>query len=99
MIVAIDIETPVWNKIINSLVQDGWTVTYRYDGIDAGIDFDFAILKNRDEEILFGWDNWLEGEIKCTEQRLTEIEHKLKITFKKGAPVNLRPKVIEMYRK
>ena len=99
MVVAIDIKTNLWNDIIDSLLRNGWHQTYRYDNVDAGIDFDFVILRKDDEEILMGWDNWVEGEIKCTEGRLAEIGYKLKISFKKGDPVNLKPEIIGMYKK
>ena len=73
-------------------------MTYKYDNFDAGIDFDFVILKRDGEEILFGWDNWFEGEIQCSEQRMIEIEKIANQKFKKGNPENLKPEVIALYR-
>lgn len=71
---------------------------YKYDNFDAGIDFDFLILGKDGEEILFGWDNWVEGEIKCSEDRMKNIEQMMGREFEKGDPVNLKPAVILLYR-
>ena len=99
MITAINIETGLWKSIIRLLMKDGWAMTYRYDNIDAGIDFDFVILEKEKEEILLGWDNWLEGEIQCAENRLNEIEQLIGVPLTKGDPVNLKPSIIELQRK
>jgi hypothetical protein len=99
MIVAINVETTLWNSIISLLMERNWQVTHRYDEFDAGIDFDFLIIEKEGEEIIMGWDNWLEGEIKCSEQRLSEIEKLTGLRFEIGSPVNLKPEVIDLYRK
>jgi hypothetical protein len=98
MITSINIETNLWNRTLNLLKADQWKETFRYNAFDAGIDFDFAILEKDGEEILFGWDNWVEGEIQCSEQRMRKIEQILGITLKKGEPVNLKLEVIKLYR-
>jgi hypothetical protein len=99
MIIATNIKTALWNNIIELLLNDKWITTYRYDGIDAGIDEDFVILEKENEEILFGWDNWMEGEIKCSEARMKEIENMINKKLEKGQPTNLKPEVIENHRK
>ncbi|NEM96340.1 hypothetical protein [Pontibacter burrus] len=99
MVIAIGIETELWSRIIRMLRNEGWKVLYKYDNFDAGIDFDFIILKKDSEEILFAWDNWFEGEIKCREDQMKHIEQHLGITFKLGEPENLKPEIIELYRK
>ncbi|WP_276498354.1 hypothetical protein [Pontibacter litorisediminis] len=99
MVIAVNIEMNLWNTIIKFLREENWKVLYKYDGFDAGIDFDFLILEKNNEEILFGWDNWFEGEIKCEEARLKYIEQHLTISFKLGEPENLKPEIIELYRK
>jgi hypothetical protein len=66
------------------LTQDQWEITYVYDGMDAGIDFSAYTLKKGDEEIIFEWTNYLEGEIKCNSlDRLTEIEKIIGQKFKR----------------
>lgn len=96
---ATGIETKLWNEIIKKLVTDQWIVAYKYANFDAGIDFDFLILQKEGEEILFGWDNWFEGEIQCSNQRMMEIEEMTNQKFKKGEPENLKPDVIALNRK
>lgn len=99
MVVATKIETGLWNKIIGLLIEDNWTVTYKYDNFDAGIDADFVIIEKDNEEILFGWDNWFEGEIQCSAERMEKIEDLVQFKFEKGEPVNLKPGVVDLYRK
>jgi hypothetical protein len=99
MTTVVSIETGLWKSIIRLLMKDGWNVAYRYDNIDAGIDFDFVILEKAKEEILFGWDNWTEGEIKCSEDRLNQIEKLIGMPLTKGEPVNLKPSIIDLQRK
>lgn len=99
MVIAVNIETNLWNTIIKFLIKENWKISYKYDGIDAGIDFGFLILEKNNEEILFGWDNWVEGEIKCEEARLRYIEQQFGVSFELGEPENLKPEIIELYRK
>lgn len=82
MVIAKNIETAVWNKAITLLIQNQWKVTYQYDGMDAGIDYNSLTLKKETEEINFEWTNWYEGEIRCTPDRLKEIEKLLGYEFK-----------------
>ncbi len=95
---AIGIKTEIWNNIIEYLTNNDWEIAYKYDNFDAGIDHDFLILKKGEEEILFGWDNWFEGEIQAKPERLKEIEQRHSIRFKKGEAENLNPKVVELHR-
>ena len=99
MITAVNINTNLWNKLINLLLEDKWHITYKYNNFDAGIDSDFVILEKDGLEILFGWDNWFEGEIQCSESLMRELESKLKFKFEFGEPVNLKNGVIELYKK
>ena len=43
--VAIDIRTEKLYSIINILRKDGWTVSAKYYGFDAGIDDDYWCLR------------------------------------------------------
>lgn len=96
---ATGIKTKIWNALIESHINDGWTLTYKYDNFDAGIDFNFIILENDREEILFGWDNWFEGEFQCSKHRMSQIEKQFNQKFDKGEPENLKPKMIALIRK
>lgn len=82
MVLAKYIETALWNRAIELLIGENWVVTYQYDGIDAGIDYNSITLNKEDEEIKFEWTNWDEGEIRCTPERLKEIENLLGQPFK-----------------
>lgn len=95
--VFINIRTDQWNLIIEKMIQDHWKVTYKYDAFDAGIDFDLIELKKGEEKVLFGWDNWFEGEIKCSAERRSYIEQLTGISLQEGDPSNLKPTVIEIY--
>ena len=57
MIIATNIKTAQWNRVVQQLVNDDWIPIFKYDNFDAGIDSDFIILEKGDEEILLGWDN------------------------------------------
>jgi hypothetical protein len=72
MKVASDIKTELWNTVIADLQQEGWKITSKYDGFDAGIDYDALTLKKDELKIDFVWDNWSEGEIIC-EPAISEI--------------------------
>jgi len=97
MITAINIETEKWNQIMALLVKEEWKVAYKYDAFDAGIDFDLVMLTKAGEKVFFGWDNWVEGEIKCSEQVMREIEAMIHCQFYIGDALNLKAEVISLY--
>ncbi|WP_161889463.1 hypothetical protein [Pontibacter russatus] len=99
MVTVTNVETLLWNKIISLLKSDNWGEAYRYDGFDARVDFDFIILEKEGEEVLFGWDNWIEGEIQCSERSIKTIETLIGKTLKKGKPVSLKPDAVKLYRR
>lgn len=99
MITATEIKTVIWKQIIQSLIENNWVVIYKYDNIDAGIDFDLLLLEKNSDKILFGWDNWLEGEIQCSKETMAYIENIIGLNFKKGSPMNLKPEIISLYIK
>jgi hypothetical protein len=63
---AINVSTDKWNEIIIELRLKGWVVSSKCYGFDAGIDFDFLILRMGLKKIIFGWSNFDEGELKCS---------------------------------
>lgn len=97
MVIATNIKTDKWNEIIQILKKEGWKTTYKYDNFDAGIDFDFIRLERKGEKILLAWDNWFEGEIKCTSKQLEELENQIEYELKLGKPENLKQAIILMY--
>lgn len=96
--VAINIETKVWEKIISSLRSKGWWVTAKYYGFDAGIDDDFLILRKGFKKIVFGWTNWLEGEIKCNDEIFDYLQKENDIKFQFGKATILKTSLIHSYR-
>ena len=95
---AINIKTEKWNEIISELRERGWVVTAKYYGFDAGIDDDFLILRKGFKRIFFGWSNWLEGEIKCSDRIFDYLESEFKLELEYGKPSNLKPVVVATYR-
>jgi len=74
-----DIKTEVWNNIIETLIERDWKVTYKYDGIDAGIDYGAVTLEKGNQKIECTWDNWFEGEIQATEAILEKLREEFKV--------------------
>ena len=99
MIIAINIRTDKWNEIIQILKREDWKVTYKYDNFDVGIDFDFIKFEKDESKILLAWDNWFEGEIKCTSAQLDKLKNQIEYEFQIGKPENLTPSIIMMYDK
>ena len=74
------VETETWHRVIEDLESEGFEEVYRYGGFDAGIDYSRFDLKNgADELVVFEWDNWAEGEIKGTAERLEAIRAKYRL--------------------
>ncbi|MFT5859590.1 MAG: hypothetical protein ACI865_001693 [Flavobacteriaceae bacterium] len=94
-LIATNIETKDWYSIIESLKKDGWKVTTEYNQFDKGIDFDLYELAMNGEKTVFAWDNWFEGEIKCTEQRMQNLESTFGIKFQFGEPEHLSLNLID----
>lgn len=55
------IPTDQFNAALVALRDNGWAVTYVYDGWDAWIDYGAANLEKDGMQVHFEWDNWLEG--------------------------------------
>lgn len=75
-----DIPTAEFNEIIESLIKSGWKKTYEYGGFDAWIDYGKVILKNKNEKLIFEWDNWFEGSIEAKEKTLDKIAETYNLT-------------------
>ncbi|WP_422354107.1 hypothetical protein [Roseivirga pacifica] len=95
---AIGVETSVWKNLVINLYRSGWVVKEKYVNVDAGVDFDFLILKKKGKSIWFGWDYIDEGEIKTDEYTFALIQEKFDLKLKFGAPSNLVPKIIFLTR-
>lgn len=95
--VVIHIETKQWNTILDYCIKNGWNIEYKYDQFDAGIDYDLIVLKKGKTILMFGWDNWIEGEIQGPEELIRNLTSELSITLKEGLPTNLKPSVVKLY--
>lgn len=96
--VAININTDTWVEIINFLRSDGWVVTAKYYGYDAGIDDDYWCLRKGFKKVEFGWSKLGEGEIKAKESIIKYIEDHLSLKFSFGSPSNLKTLAIATYK-
>lgn len=76
-----DIETRKWREVIEDLKSQGFEEVYRYEGFDAGIDYNRFELKEPGggEVVVFEWDNWTEGEIRASESRLEALREKFQL--------------------
>ncbi|MBX2915589.1 MAG: hypothetical protein KF856_10010 [Cyclobacteriaceae bacterium] len=79
---ASDIKTELWNTIIADLQKTGWAITSKYNGFDAGIDYDALTLAKDDWKIEFVWDNWSEGEIICSDEISVLLQNNYSLIFK-----------------
>jgi len=82
-----NVETATWNQIIDDLKAAGFEETYRYGGMDAGIDYNrYELTRTTDGElIVFEWDNWSEGEIRAAPPRLEALRERYGL----AAPVEI----------
>ena len=58
-----DIPTEQFNSLVEALIQQGWSKSYVYDGIDAWIDYGKIKLKRKGVKLTLEWDNWTEGSL------------------------------------
>ncbi|WP_036182402.1 hypothetical protein [Marinobacterium lacunae] len=80
------IATDIFDQLIEKHLAEGWSKIYEYDNIvDKGIDYDKVVLGKDDRELVFEWDNWLEGNVEGDSQDLEPIE-KYILTHKKAKP-------------
>lgn len=77
-----NIKTEIWHQIREDLKASGFEEIYRYDGMDAGIDYNrYDLMHQSDNElIIFEWDNWMEGEIKANGSRLEMLREKYQLS-------------------
>jgi|GEM_PF-2055733 len=89
--IATSVKTDDFYRIVSSLVsKEGWKVLLKYEGGDAGLDFDFQILKKGNKKITVGWELLDEGEIKCSEDLMNELSEKFNIKFSHKKPSVLK---------
>lgn len=58
-----DINGDKFKELVAALRSKGWRVSSRYNGIDAGIDYDCIRMRNGFATLKCEWDNWSEWSI------------------------------------
>jgi len=95
----VQIPTQTWNALLDRLKKHNWKVKYRYDGFDAGIDFDLIILRKKSDILFMGWTNWFEGEVQAEAACLKEVEQIIGQVFPRGKAEALKPEVLALYKR
>lgn len=96
--IATYIETQKFYEIVESLKKSSWKLKAEYNELffDKGIDFDFYYFVKDAETITMAWNNWMEGEIKTSTERLNEFAIQFDFNLVFGTPEYLHdPNFIE----
>jgi len=74
-----NVETELGNKLIESLLHNGWKLKSEYDAImiDKGVDYDFYTLTFNDMTLHFEWDNWFEWKIEGSASSIAIIQDRI----------------------
>jgi len=68
-----DIESDIFNSIIDGLIEQEWNAKNTYDEFNAWIDYGRIVLNKNGVKLIFEWDNWTEGVIKGPNEKVSEI--------------------------
>jgi len=68
-----DISGEKFEVLLRTLEEDGWLVDSKYDGFDAGIDYDCLCLRRGRTKLKCEWDNWNEWSIEGNRQFIDGI--------------------------
>ena len=88
-VIATGIDTHNWYQLLDRLKADGWQVAFSYEEFDKAVDFDFYIFKKGSDKIIMGWDNWMEGEIKCSPSVMDKLSQRYVLSLSFGKPIHL----------
>jgi hypothetical protein len=99
VVTLVDIPTDEWAKIVFWLRTNGWSIRYKYNEFDAGIDYDLIVFERDGSEIRLGWTNWEEGEIQCDSSFINAITTINGHGYKTGLPSSLRLGVVSIFYK
>jgi len=69
-----DIVTDTFSRMIADLIDEGWVVTYAYNGIDSWIDYGKVILEKEGRTLTFEWTNWEEGTVEGPDDLVLELQ-------------------------
>jgi hypothetical protein len=78
-----DISSERFQSLFEQLAKQGWRPSSRYEGFDAGIDYDRLHLRKGFRTMKCEWDNWSEWSIEGPRQVVEEIAHQsgLPVTY------------------
>ncbi|WP_092211819.1 hypothetical protein [Desulfoluna spongiiphila] len=74
-----NIRTELFNKILQDLIDDGWSYKNKYKQFNAWIDYGKLVLKKGNIRLVFEWDNWTDGVIFGKQAELQQLSHKYKL--------------------
>lgn len=79
----VDISDEKFKEIFDQLVNDGWVCVSKYDGFDAGIDYDCLKLRKGFGIVKCEWDNWTEWEVRGRRDLIEKIaiEFDLQVSY------------------
>lgn len=89
-IIATNIETETWYKILEGLKSKSWTVISEYKLFDKGVDYDAYTLKKGRSKLDMQWDNWVEGELKGSPEMIDLIQSEQKVKFVFNDPIHFK---------
>jgi len=72
--IATDINTDTFNRILMEFRSKGWRKIEEYDNIDAWIDYGMVHLKKGDAVLKFEWTNWDEGSVEGPDDLVLAIK-------------------------
>ncbi|MGV3661900.1 MAG: hypothetical protein ACO1TE_17060 [Prosthecobacter sp.] len=68
-----DIQTDIFNRLVEELQAEGWRKTEEYDGFDAWIDYGLIVLMKEGACLRCEWDNWMEGSLEGPDEVVQAI--------------------------
>lgn len=78
----LDITEHDFERVMHHLKTEGWRLTSRYRGFDAGIDYDRLRFKKRGVRLLCEWDNWHEWSVEGPARTIQDIASAVGLTAK-----------------
>ena len=74
-----NIETDLFNEILEQLLGNGWVKIYEYDAFDAWIDFGKVKIKKYNTILTFEWDNYMEGVIIGNKNEIEQVAKQFRL--------------------
>ncbi|WP_218398130.1 hypothetical protein [Alteromonas lipotrueae] len=68
-----NVDTDLFNEILEQFLDNGWEKIYEYDAFDAWIDFGKVKIGKGKTVLFFEWDNYMEGVIKGDKNEIEKV--------------------------